>query len=353
MAIANRIKFGKVSIVVFLTALIWVWADLALDERMDLSGVVITVAKSGDPALWVSFVAGEDTPALLTSVTLDTVVLKGPASRKTRVESLANKGLLDLDLFVVPEREGMTEVGLRTLNVLDFLKQSDKIKQLGLTVESCEPRTLTVQVRQLVKTAVPVECITIDSSLEKNLQPSMVDAYIPKDEPLKAIIRLTLDDENQAKNAPIEKTPYVELAPGQRREISTPVKIALTPAQRVLDAGSVPATLGFCFSTNLQGKYKVVFDQDRTEWATVLIKATRLASDAYRNAPFQLLLYIDDRDILNREEFVTRDLVFSFPEEYVRRNEIEADQPAYKARFKLVPIGEPGGEPPPATSLPE
>jgi hypothetical protein len=53
----KKIKFGKIAIVVFLTVLIWVWADLARDEQLPLPDVVVEVAKSSNPELWVSFVA--------------------------------------------------------------------------------------------------------------------------------------------------------------------------------------------------------------------------------------------------------------------------------------------------------
>ena len=84
----KKIKFGKISIVVFLTALIWVWADLAQDEPLNLPDVVVEVAKSSNPALWVSFVAEREEPALRTSVTLESVVLKGPARKVAAVKRL-------------------------------------------------------------------------------------------------------------------------------------------------------------------------------------------------------------------------------------------------------------------------
>ncbi len=336
----KRTKLGKVSIVVFLTALIWVYADLAQDERLNLTNVAIDVAKSSDPTLWVSFVVEGMAPNLRTSVALDTVVLKGPASRVTEVERRKNKGALDLDLFLVPEEAGPAQAGVRTLDVLDFLKRSDEIRQLGLTVEECEPDALTVQVRKLVKTSVAVQCVGIDPSLEvAALEPSTVEAHVPEDGALKATIRLTPDEQNQARNAPVEKTPYIELVPGQRREVSTKVRVTLTPAQNVLAADSVPATLGFCFSPNLQGKYRVVLQNDPTELARVLVRATPFARQAYREAPYQILLYIDDRD-RQATEPIRREVVFSFPEEYVRRDEIRADQPAPIARFTLEPIPE-------------
>jgi len=336
----KRTKLGKVSIVIFLTALIWVYADLAQDDRLSLTNVVIEVAKPSDPASWVSFVVEETVPNLRTSVVLDTVVLKGPASRITEVERSKNKGMLALDLFLVPEKEGLDKPAVRSVDVLDFLKRNDEIRQLGLTVEDCEPRTLTVQVRELVETSVAVQCVGIDPSLEVGaLEPSTVTAHVPKDEALKATIRLTPEEQNQAKNAPVEKTPYIELVPGQRREVSTKVRVTLTAAQNVLAADSVPATLGFCFSPNLQGKYRVVLQNDPTELARVLIRATPLARQAYREAPYHILLYIDDRD-RQATEPIRREVVFSFPEEYVRRDEIRADQPAPVARFTLEAIPE-------------
>jgi hypothetical protein len=341
---AKKIKFGKISIVVFLTALIWVWADLAQDERLELSGVVIEVARSSDPALWVSFVVDGAKPNLQTSITLDTVVLKGPASRVAEVSRRKNKGALNLDLFLAPEQEKSTQEGDSTRDVLELLKASDEIGKLGLTVESCEPRTLTIRVRKLVKANVPVECVGLDPSLKVDtLDPSQVEAFVPQDETLKATIQLTPAEQDQARGTPIEKSPYIELVAGQRREVSTKVKVRLV-AENVLHDYSVPATLGFCFSPNLQGKYEVVLDNDPAQLATVLIKATPFAQQAYAQAPYQMTLYIHDTD--RQQESVTREFVFLFPEEYVRRDEIKANQPAQTAKFRLVPIAEPRTEAP-------
>jgi hypothetical protein len=268
---------------------------------------------------------------------LDTVVLKGPASRVGEIERLRNKGLLDLDLFLVPERAGLTEDGIRNLDVLDFLKNSDEIRQLGLTVENCEPRTLTVRAREMVRTLVPVECLGVPPSLEVSLDPPTVETYVPKGETHTARVRLSPEELTQARNAPIEKTPFVELA-GQAREVSTRVRVSLAPAQNMLNDYQVSATLGFCFSPILQGKYHVNLVNEM-ELASVLIKATPFAHQAYANAPFQITLYIEDSDRQATGE-IRREVVFTFPEEYVRRDEIRADQPAPVARFTLEPIPE-------------
>jgi len=333
---SKKIKFSKISIVVFLTALIWVWADLAQDERMELANVVtVTVARPGDPNLWVSIQTDEST--LRSSLVVDTVVLKGPASRVAEVERMKNKGALDLDLFLVPEQMGLTEEGVRTLDTLSFLKQSDEIRQLGLTVETCEPRALTVQVHKLAIEDVAVE--TIDEKGNpiqvETIEPARVDVRVPPAGMFVARVRLTAEERRQAREAPVEKTAFIELPDGQRKDALQKVAIKLAPAQDVLKEYSVSATLGFCMSQNLQGKYSVELREDPTG-NPVLIQATPLAYQAYDGASFHMVLYINDSD-RQATDFIARPVVFSFPEEYVRRNEIKADQSPPQVQFRLVP----------------
>ena len=50
----TKLKYGKIAIVVFITILIWVCADLALDEEFNFANATIRVVMS-NPKLWVSF----------------------------------------------------------------------------------------------------------------------------------------------------------------------------------------------------------------------------------------------------------------------------------------------------------
>jgi hypothetical protein len=340
----KKIKLGKILIVVFLTILIWVWADLARDESLDLPDVVVEVAKSSNPALWVSFVAEREEPVLRTSVTLKSVVLKGPARKVAAVQLLRNKGTLNLNLFLAPEREGMTNADVHPLDVLDFLKRSDEIRQLGLTVTDCEPKRLTLRVQELVKMSVAVECVGLDSSVQAKIQPETVEAYVPKEEAggRKATVRLSPEEQTRAKNEPVEKVPTVELAPGQRRDVSAQVKVTLAPAQNALLSDWVPATVGLCFSQNLQGKYRVVLENDPTEWARVMIRATPDAKQRYAEMQYQMILFIQDAD-RQATEPIQRPVVFNFPPEYVQKGQIEADQKPPTARFTLRQIVEAPG----------
>jgi hypothetical protein len=330
--------YGKLSIVIFLTVLIWVWADLAQDERLTLSNVItLSVARSSDQTLWLSFV--DESGAVRPSVVIDGVDLKGPASQVADVDRMRNKGELDSALFLDPIREGLEEEGTRAFDVLSFLRQNDTIRQLGLTVEGCEPRTLTLQVRRLVERQLSVECVDENGvPLKAEVEPAEVTAFVT-DETVAAKVRLSAREQTLAREAPIEKTPFVELPAGQRRDVSTSVRVTLSPAEDVLRDENVQATLGFCFSPNLQGRCRVELqdEMDLTS-AIIKIKATPAAKEAYDQQPFKIFLYILDED-LRATGVITRRVEFNFPEEYVQRGEIRsAGDAAPEARFRVVPI---------------
>lgn len=335
----KKLNAGKISVTVFLTVLIWVWADLAQDERLDLSNfVTVTMAKSSDPNLWVAL--EDDNSVLRASVTIERVVLKGPASRVSEVVRRKNREKLDLNLFLVPEQMGLTDTSTRTLDVLSFLKQTDEIRQLGLTVETCEPRMITVQVSKLKIEPMNVECVDDSGNqiIAETIEPSRVKVRVPPEGATTAKVRLTAEEQRQAREAPVEKIPYIELADGQRRDGLQPVKVKLPPAENALRQYPVSATLGLCMSQNLQGKYRVELREDPMA-DLVLVRATAAAHQEYDKTPFHMLLYIQDSDKPS-QEYISREVVFNFPQEYVQRGEIKLDQAVPKVQFRLVPIPE-------------
>jgi hypothetical protein len=333
----RKIKYGKVAIVIFITALIWIWADLALDERLTVSNVTISVAKSINPALWVSFKDEHETPVLMVSI--DNVELKGPASKIANVQRMQNEGLLDLKLFLVPDQVGMTEPKQDgyILDVLNFLKENDSIKQLGLTVESCEPREMTINVVKLVKKSIPVRCfgeneIPLES---ESIEPPAVEAFVPADGAFIAKVRMTRREIEQARVSAIDKTSYIELPGRQIRDIPAVVKIKMPPAEDVLRDYTIQTPkFGIALSLNLQGKFYVEVENPTEVIGPISIRATSAAKQAYEAMRYQVILQIDDEDIKTEEQ--RRDVVYNFPEEFVRRNEIILSQAPARARFKLV-----------------
>jgi len=333
---AKKVKFGKILVIVFLTVLIWVWADLALDEEFFVSNVAISIAKSTNPSFWVSF---DDE----SSVSIEKMALKGPASKVADVKRKLNDGSLIFEFFLDAETEGMVNPGEYHLSVLNSLKKSDQIKQLGLTVESCQPKTLPVRVVRLVKKNLTVMCVdeaqnTLNAAIA---EPTQVDMFVPVDwggEKLIAKVQLTRREIDQARLLAIEKVPSIELAIGQIREVTSAVKITMPPDEDLLaDYTITTATLIFSLSANLQGKYRVVIANLDEVIRAITIRATADAKRAYEKMPYQVILEIKDEDAKSTEP-LRRELIYNFPDEYLRKDEIRLNQQPVIARFKLIPL---------------
>jgi hypothetical protein len=339
----KKVNYGKILVVVFITVLIWVWADLALDEVFSVSSVNIT-AKSTNPGLWVSF--GDKA-----SVFIDKMVLKGPASRITDVKRKLKDSSLVLEFFLDPgQTETIASPGEYTLPLLTFLRQSDQIKRLGLTVESCEPQTLSVKVVGLVKKPLTIRCVdeTQNTIKAAAVEPKQLEMFVPEDwsgEKLIANVQLTRREIDQARLSAVEKTPFIEPAAGQIRELQGTVKITMPPEEDLLaDYTITTARLRFSLSPNIQGKYKVVVDNLDEVIRTITIRATADAKRAYEKMPYQVTLEIDDEDA-GATEPLRRNLIYNFPDEYLRKDDIRLNQQPVTARFKLIPL--PAAETPP------
>jgi hypothetical protein len=344
----KKINYGKIIVVVLITVLIWVWADLALDEKLPVSGATISVAKSANLRLLADF---NDEP----SVDIEKMVLKGSASRIADVKRRLRDGDLSFEFFFDPEQEAMTNPGEYSLDVLNFLKQSSQIRQLGLTVESCKPETLSVNVIRLVKKSLTVTCVDKDQNPIKGatIDPPQVNMFVPEDwdgEKLTATVLLTGSERDQARITPVPKTPYIELA-GRKTEAQTSVKIT-TPQQedRLTDYTITAVTLGFTSSANLQGKYKVELINRDAVMSPIAIRSTPVAKRTYENMTYQVILEIHDSDKdAKSAEPLKRQLVYNFPEEYVRKDEIVLKQQPVDARFRLIPLpdiqAQPSAEP--------
>jgi hypothetical protein len=327
-------NYGKIVAVVLITLLIWVWADLAIDEEFSVSGGKISVAKSTRPNLWVSF--NEES-----SVSIDKIVLKGPASKVADAKQKLKEGLLVLEFFLDPEQE-QAMISPKELSVITFLKQSDKIRQLGLTVKSCDPNRLTVNVVELVEKSLVVKCVDESQNPVKTatIEPTHVTMFVPADwegTKLEAKVSLTRSEINQARLSAIEKVPYIRLPDSQTRQTAKTVKITTPPEEELLgDYSITTATLGITLSTNLQGKYSVVVNNLEEVISAITIRATPDAKRAYEKMPYQVILEIDDEDA-RAQEPLRRDLLYNFPPEYDRRDEIMLNQQPVTARFKLIP----------------
>ncbi len=333
----GNIKISKIAIVVFLTVLIWVWADLALDDTFTVAGAAITV---DDSALsrWVT-INGK------VSVPIESITLKGPASKisEFRRKFRDRPSAPSFEFFLDVEQEGMMEPGgYPSFDVRSFLRKSEQIRQFGLTVESCKPANLDVKVVALSEKSLPVECFDTNGNPLKyeNIEPAAVSVFVPdswgRNEP--ARVTLTPRDITQARTAPVEMAPFIELPDGQRRKARTLVKIKMPPEEdRLQNYTITTATPGFLLGANLQGKCKVEVSNPNVLMGAIQIRATEQAKQAYENMDYQVILRILDTDLNAPDR--RRELIYNFPPEYVRKGEIELvvtpGQPA-EIQFKVV-----------------
>jgi hypothetical protein len=336
----KKIKYKKIAVVIFLTALIWVWADLALDTEHPIPRVTIRIGMSR-PNLWISF-AGEST------VDINNIVLKGPVSKINEAKGIIGNDPQKLEFLLdteYQERYGLTKQGKYELKVQDFLRNYDWIHELGLAVQSCEPNVVDVNVVELIERQLTVRIQNQDRVFlePESVVPSEVEMYVPRDwggEKLAAYVVLSQSEIKRAREEAITKVPYIELATGQNRQARIPVKIKM-PLQedpRAEYAIDQP-TLGFGFSANTQGKY-VVEVENLVEVLSIAVRATEAAKQAYEDMRYQVILEILDEDIKYVEEGleIQREVFYHFPLDYVRRNEIELVNPKATATFKLVPV---------------
>jgi len=333
----KKIKYGKILAVIFLTVLIWVWADLALDEELPDKLATIVVDESANPKLLVRINQASSADIRIT--------LSGPHAVIVDLDRKLKEGKERLGFGFDAAQEKMDEPSDHTLILLPFLQKVKEIKQLGLKVVSCEPDELAVSVVELVKKSLVVKCVGEDQNPVKaaSIEPAQVDMFVPgywEGEKLTAEVRLTQREIAQARLSAIEKIPYIVLSAGQRRDVPTSVKITMLPEEDTLRNYTITApTLGFTLSANLLGKYRVEVKNLDAVMSAISIVATAGAKRAYEEMRYQVMLEIYDSDKDDKlTEPLRRELIYNFPAEYVREGEIELKQQPVVARFKLISL---------------
>jgi len=331
---AKKFKPGKFIVVISLTILIWVWADRAKTEPLTVTTGLIKINESADPKLWITFNNKK-------SFNIEKIVLEGAASKIDEVQRKLRERRVSFEFFLGPEQQsGLRQSGEHSVNVLELLRTSQNIRQLGLTVKSCAPVTIVVQVHKLVENSLNIECIDENGSVLKHesINPSKVTIPAPEDWAHAAQVRLNESEINQARSQAIsDKVPLIELPDGQLRYSSTAVTVKLPPTEEKPPLLTIQqAGLGIVVSPNLFGEYHIEL-KNRAELSIVNIRATSAAAQQYKNEPFQMYLYILDEEA-KTEGIQSKAVIYNFPDELVRNNEIELIPPPAVAEFELIPI---------------
>ena len=278
----RNFKCGKIAVVVFITILIWVWADLALDEKLPVSNAAISVVNS-DPKLWVSFNGSS-------LFSIEELIVKGPLRRITDLsKKIEEQGGLKLDFDAAKEK--INKPDSYSLPLLPFLRKAAQIDDLGLKVETCKPEMLSVKVVGLVSRLLDVKCVDEDQNPidEAAVKPEQVEMLVPENwgaEKRIAEVFLTPREIEQARVSPIEETPYIKLTASQIRQATKRVTITMPPEpDRLTNYTLTAARLGIALSPTLVNKCNVEVT-NLSDLAPIYIKATPDAKRAYELQPF-------------------------------------------------------------------
>jgi len=335
----KRINFSAVKkalLVGFITCLIWVWADLSLDDEL-LNKTITIIASQSNPSLWVT-IDGK----LELQIKAD---LTGPKSTTSELEGKLVSGKEKLEIVFDAEKENMASSGSYTLEDLrKFVSESRKIREYGLGVKTTTPDTLSIQVVELKEQSLKVVCVdeTETEITGAIITPAVIERMLAPVGAIEARVRLfTLGEKKQARQGFIDKKPYIKL-PGGIRYADNSVEIRLPPAQDELKPYTIRGTLGYIFSANLAGrKYKIEFTK-QPDIGTIPIVSTVEAKTAYEGKSFEVLLEINDDDVQAGE--ITRKVIYNFPEKYVRQDQIRLKGDPAEAKFTITPIEDKMGE---------
>jgi hypothetical protein len=335
-----REQIKKLIVVISLTLLIWAGAYLN-DEEDTTQTVTLDISSTTSKDILVTF--DVDTPA---SYELD---LEGPAAKvadlKSKLISDNPKEKVSLNFNWNVEHEKKTHLEQYSLDVIEFIKGSDKMKALELSVVDPEKKIddIEVKIEKLVKKNLTIQVLDKDGAAlkTKTIEPAdTVEMFVHSNWPnekLIAYVTLTDSQTEKARREYVNGQPYVMLNDDTKREAGL-YKITLPPTAEAMKIRTYQPLVGYQISKTLMERYRVELSNEQLLTGSTGIVATDDAHAAFDKMQYQLIVEVRDSDETETDE-ITRQVIYNFPPEYVRKNEIKAvatEPPT--AKFKLVPI---------------
>ncbi len=327
----------KILLIAMLTILIWVWADLSGDNLLSNKRATLRVSPGLTKDIWVSINGSESV-----EIYLD---IKGPASR---IEELKRDNE-PLEVFFSPPEE--MDKQEYQYPVMSLLEKYDKLNRVGLTVVQCKPATVEVKVEKLVNKQVKVLCVNEHNLIEDNvnIEPTFIDMPVRdywSGDRLTSFVKLSPSQLSQLGTKPVTATPYVEIDPKRFIHSDRAVVITGSMESKTKIAYALPGPrIGFSLNQNITDKYNVIITQKSDSLNTLQYMATETASEAYKKANYHVLVEIQEADIKPDTDGkplpFTKDVIYNFPQEAVRKGEIEPlrDRTSPTVTLQLVPKG--------------
>ena len=330
-----RSKITTAVLVVFLSCLIWVFAERKVTTTGRLAVEVKLI--SSRPGLLVHYLDNEGNPTQLTAQSV-TLTMEGPTGRIQTIEQEMHVSV-SLDMSkLLPEEPTDTKPHTHTVQVVkDLLDGKIQINAAFLTVIKAEPANLDVQVIKLQERSIPVIVYFQDQTVPLKVQtvdPTEVRAYVIEGQPAEAHVRLNSEQQLQARREPVIAKAIVTLPLSDKLQ-SYDVKVTL-PQQGSswLEAVIQTPRVGFVFPDSMIGKYLVVIeDPSQLKEPIKFQGVSASAITDYRNSQFHLTLEIHEGD--KPQEPIFRSLQYKPTD----RNDIQiTDQNSPLIQFHLTPV---------------
>lgn len=328
-----RDKIKKIIVVAFLTLFIWAWAFNAIEVTVT-EPLILSISTSANPDLLVTF-SEYESPVNMS------ITLKGPASKIKSLKKELSAGTVQLAYSLNVRSEEMDESRRYTWKVEEFLNNNIKSDLPGISVDSCSMPTIGigVDVEQLVKRSLDVQVIDENGIPQEHLEinPPKVEMYVREDTPenLKATVKLSENLIKKAREDYVVEQPFIRIGEmGEHLRHSSRVQVKLPPTEQARTARPLNPTIGIINGQFFHGQYKIEITNE-SKLRTIQIQATDKAWEVYEAMPYHILIEIRDYDQPGEE--ILREVIYNFPQEYVKKNEIEVDKPQI-AKFILTPI---------------
>lgn len=324
-----REKVYKFIAIALLTLLIWAWAFLSLEEDETYRGS-LEISPSTSPELLATFQEGQQRISL-------EIQLRG-APDKVAELSKRNQSLGPeqerLDYYYNPEQHDD-----HVLDILDLIKEDPKTKQLALTLISCKPDKVKVNIEKLVSQELSVQVLDENGAVVKHeeIKPARVKVYTRNGYNGPAKVILTARQIEAARKAYIQEIPFVLLGTGdQKRDADQSVAIRLPLKEPLKDQQPMQRPrIGYIWPAEMQGKYRAEL-LNESDFRTVKIKATDEAMRLYEQQQHHILIQVNIGDE-GLDQVPQRPVIYNFPHEIIKRELIQPPDPPAKARVKLIP----------------
>jgi hypothetical protein len=333
-------QIKKLAAVIFLSILIWAYAYMAQEETI-LRMATLDVGGGVRSDLQVTFDRPTPIPLNLT--------LKGPASKVAVLKRrlLAPDTDQDrerLDFLYDPETEH-AQAGTFTLNMIDYLQASEKLRDLGLRVTLCDVQTVQVTIDQLVEKRLTIQCVDPAGKIlqPETLEPATVAMFVRKEYEGPATVTLTSQQVELARKSVLRLRPYVTLG-NQQVYAKNPVSVRLPATEILLQSRPLQPRVGLLISRNLLGKYQVELLNENELTSVTTILATPEAFSEFEKTIYQVLVEVRDDDVtLATTEGTKRPVIYNFPPQSIQLGEIQLDPtaPPRQAHFRLIPLPAP------------